>query len=219
MPRPRPAPDRSARAVEGSEPGTRDASAGEKLRLFVATDVAAWAVRDLDRAMAPYRERLPGFRWTDPGGWHVTLKFLGWVESPRRAEIERAMVSVAAETAPFQTSITRIGVFPAPGRARVLWAGLDDADGTFGRMVKRLDDLLVSVVRPEGRSFAPHLTLARIQPPARMRHVAPDLLTLDAASEPFAVDRMVLYRSRLSPAGARYEAVAAAPLLESAPGP
>jgi 2'-5' RNA ligase len=170
----------------------------------------------LDSLVAPFRTRLPGFRWTNREGWHVTLKFLGWVASDQRPEVEDAVRLMASAVPSFETAITRIGVFPTPGRARVLWVGLDDADGAFARMVKLLDDRLVSLVRPEERPFAPHLTLARIQPPARIRHVAPDLLELDVASERFPVDRIVLYRSRLSPSGARYEPLLTEPLAGSA---
>jgi 2'-5' RNA ligase len=191
------------------EPSAR---ASEKLRLFVAADVPGPITARVDGLLTPFRTRLPGFRWTSREGWHVTLKFLGWVAPERRAEVEDAVRFVASAVPSFDTAIARIGVFPTPGRARVLWAGLDDVDGAFPRMVKRLDDRLASLVRPEERAFSPHLTLARIQPPARMRHVAPDLLELDVASERFPVNGIVLYRSRLSRSGARYEPLVTAPL-------
>jgi 2'-5' RNA ligase len=186
-----------------------------KLRLFVAADVPGRSTERIDGLVAPFRNRLPGLRWTSREGWHVTLKFLGWVASERRAELEDAVRIVASAVPSFDTAITRIGVFPTPGHARVLWAGLDDAGGAFARMVKQLDDRLAPLVRPEERAFAPHLTLARIQPPARMRHVAPDLLELDVASERFPVDRIVLYRSHLSRSGPRYEPLLKAPLAGS----
>jgi 2'-5' RNA ligase len=200
-------------SAEGREPGSRPP---EKLRLFVAADVPAAITGRVDAAVAPFRDRLPGFRWTSREGWHVTLKFLGWVEARRRAEVEDAVRSVAAKVPSFESAITRIGVFPTPGRARVVWAGLNDTDGVFEGMVRLLDDRLASLARSEERAFAPHLTLARIQPPARIRHVAPDLLELDVASERFPVDRIVLYRSRLSPSGARYEPLLTAALAGSA---
>ena len=44
-------------------------------------DAALRALRgdlnQLAERVAPFRERIPGARWTRGDGWHVTLKFLG----------------------------------------------------------------------------------------------------------------------------------------------
>src|SRR5262249_11379834 len=146
-------------------------------------------------------------RWTRRTGWHVTVKFLGWTPPRLLAEVDAAVGAAASGSPPFETAITGIGAFPSATRARVLWAGLDDGDGRFAQIVERLEDLLRPVVEPEARSFTPHLTLARIEPPRRLSEFVPALLEADVASERFRIDRLVLYRSHLSSSGATYEAV------------
>ena len=163
-------------------------------------------------AMEPFRRLDLPMRWTSPEGWHVTLKFLGstW---PRLVEPVRGAVrSAADEHAAFQTEVTEIGAFPSPKRARVLWAGLSDPENRFRSLVARLDELLRDDFIPEKRAFTPHLTVARLNPPANLLDAAPDLLRASVSSAPFLVDRLVLYRSHLSPRGARYEAVDRFPL-------
>ena len=96
--------------------------------------------------------------------------------------------------------------------ARVLWAGLDDPEGRFAVLAARLDQLLVDYYLDEQRPFTPHLTLARLVPPRNLREFAPELLGTLVDPEPFPVDRLVLFRSHLSPAGARYEPIFEAPL-------
>ena len=61
--------------------------------------------------------------------------------------------------------------------------------------------------RPEKRPFWPHVTLARVKRGERAR-------PLEAAPppEPLVAREVTLYRSLLSPRGARYEALARAEL-------
>jgi RNA 2',3'-cyclic 3'-phosphodiesterase len=181
------------------------------LRLFVAVDVPRSAKDHLATAIAPFRDRVPA-RWTGSDGWHVTLKFLGttW---PRLVDTVRdAVTSTAQQAVPFESSLTEVGVFPSPGRARVVWAGLTDPDECLGRLASSLDEVLAEDFTPETRAFTPHLTLARLNPPRNIREFAPDLVGLSVESDPFPVDRLVLYRSHLSPRGASYEAVLTAAL-------
>ena len=196
--------------VGDDPPRDRDPDREPKpVRLFVAVDAPEAVAAELLDRVRPMRDAVRGARWTRPDGWHVTLKFLGWTHPEVLGGLEAALGSVAPAIEPFVTRLTRLGAFPAPSRARVLWAGLDDPGGRFARTVGRLDEALAGWVERERRAFEPHLTLARIDPPGALGR---DVLGLDVASEPFAVDRLVLYRSHLSPKGATYEAVSVMPL-------
>jgi 2'-5' RNA ligase len=72
----------------------------------------------------------------------------------------------------------------------------------FG-LVAALEDAIA--FRPERRRFLPHVTVARV----RSGHRAPPRLELAPPGGPavFAADALTLFRSRLSPSGARYEAL------------
>jgi 2'-5' RNA ligase len=177
------------------------------VRLFVAVDVPEPVKDGLLRALAPFRERIPGARWTQPSGWHVTLKFLGWVWPRLETAVRGATTEVAARAGePFEARLTEIGVFPSPARARVVWAGIADEPGDrFAQIVTLLDESLEEYFEPETREYSPHLTVARLAPPRRLDEFAPGLIGTDIASEPFDVTELVLYRSHLSPRGARYE--------------
>jgi len=197
----------------------RDRSAvpeAKPLRLFVAVDVPGEVKERLRTATARFRDRIPGARWTNTDAWHVTVKFLGttW---PRLVEEVRASVeAVAAAEGRFQTALTHLGAFPSPTRAGVLWAGLADDDGRFATLAASLDRALEEHFDPEGRAFTPHLTLARLVPPRNLREFVPDLVGTSVASEPFVAAALVLYRSHLSPAGARYEPLLVAPFGQDA---
>jgi RNA 2',3'-cyclic 3'-phosphodiesterase len=181
------------------------------LRLFFAVDVPDTAKDALEAALAAHRDRVPG-RWTGRGGWHVTMKFLGSTWPRLVEEVRRAGASVAGRAEPFATALTTIGAFPGGRRARVLWVGLDDPGGRFAAMAGALDEALADHFVPERRPFTPHLTVARLRPPRDVEEFDREILGVGVASGRFDADRLVLYRSHLSPAGARYEPLEAWPL-------
>jgi RNA 2',3'-cyclic 3'-phosphodiesterase len=181
-------------------------------RLFIAADVPDDVKERLDAAVAPLRVRVPAARWTRQDGWHVTLKFLGSTWPRLMEEVRTAVATAASEATAFESSLTEIGVFASPARTRVVWAGLADPDNRFAAIARRLDDILEDSFVPEKRELTPHLTLARINPPRDIREFAPELVGLSVASREFPVDDLVLYRSRLSPTGATYEALERFPL-------
>jgi 2'-5' RNA ligase len=179
--------------------------------LFIAVDVPAEVKDGLRAATARFRDRIPGARWTNPDAWHVTVKFLGSTWLRLVQDVRTTVEAVASEEGPFETALADLGAFPSPTMARVLWAGLADADGRFAELAASLDRALEEHFDPEGRAFTPHLTLARLAPPRNLREFVPDLVGTNVASEPFVAAALVLYRSHLSPAGARYEPLLVAP--------
>ena len=182
------------------------------LRLFAAVDLPDRVRQGMASAIEPWRDRLPAGRWVRPENWHITVKFLGRTY-PRLVDRVHAACREAATTIrPFRVGIEGMGVFPGPGRARVLWVGLDDAEGGLPALARALDDRLADEFPPEKRGFTPHLTVARFNPPVAVRDHADELEAVHFEMEPFGVGEVVLYRSHLSPKGARYEPLERFPL-------
>lgn len=182
------------------------------VRLFAAADVPSSHAQAIEETIAPWRDRLGAGRWDPPEKWHVTLKFLGRTPAPLVGPVEEACRETAASVAPFEVTMTHPGVFPSPGRARVLWVGIDDPAEGLARLAAGLDERLAGEFEPEARAFTPHLTVARFRPPVRIPE--PEALSATSCTAPpFAVDRVVLYRSHLlGGRGSRYEAVGEFPL-------
>ena len=181
------------------------------MRLFLALDLPH-DVRDaIGRARREMEPRLRGWRWTRAEGVHVTVRFLGEVESARLGELaprwERAAL---AARGPIPLRVRGLGVFPSPRRPRVLWVGaIEEPDQ--GRL-RALADASEREARaagfpPEERSFRPHATLAR---------AAGGAVDLPEAGErEFGtawIESLTLFRSDLAPGGPRYSALATFPL-------
>ena len=182
------------------------------LRLFIAVDPSPQAVEPADRALEPWRERFPRGRWVKPENWHVTLKFLGrtW---PRLVDsVHEACRDAAAEVRPFTLSLGGLGAFPRATRARVVWLGLEDDEGSLPALAKALDAALEEEFPPEKRAFTAHLTVARFDPPTDLSGTAEEMEGFRVDARPFRVSKLLLYQSHLSPRGARYEVLEAFPL-------
>ena len=177
------------------------------LRLFVAVEVPEEVRSALADAVAPVRERFPKARWVPPQYQHVTMKFLGptW---PRLVEwVTDTISEIAREHPTFAARVEGLGAFPNARRARVLWAGLDDAGRPLARLAAGLDEALAREFTPEKRGFTPHLTVARFDP-----SVVVDTLEVRYESEPFEIDRIVLFRSHLRRPAPMYEPLGMYPL-------
>jgi RNA 2',3'-cyclic 3'-phosphodiesterase len=179
------------------------------LRLFAAVEIPARARSEAEKAVAPWRERLPTARWVKPENWHVTVKFMGRTYPSLVDRVNEAVEASARRVRPFKLRLDGLGVFPRPSKARVFWVGLDD-EGGLTKLASALDDELRRDFPPEKRGFTPHLTVARLNPPAPVDEEELKRSKLD--SFPFGVGELVLFRSHLSPKGARYEPLARFPL-------
>ncbi len=170
------------------------------LRLFVAVEVPEEVRAALAEAVAPVRERYPKARWVPTQNQHVTLKFLGSTWPRLVGWVTETIAGVGAREATFETRVEGLGVFPNARRARVLWAGLDDAERRLERLAAGLDEALAREFEPEERAFTPHLTVSRFDPPVPL-----DPADVRYRSETFEVDRLLLVRSHLRRPAPVYE--------------
>jgi RNA 2',3'-cyclic 3'-phosphodiesterase len=175
------------------------------LRLFVAFDVPP-SVRDVAGAsVAPWRARFPRAKWVPEQNQHVTLKFLGSTWPRLVPWVHETIAAVAGTHASVPTRVLGLGAFPNARRARVLWVGLEDADGRLARIAAALDEAFSREFAPEKRAFTPHLTVARFDPPVELE----GLQDVELVSEPFQIDRIVLFRSHLRRPAPVYEELGA----------
>ena len=176
----------------------------ERLRLFVAVSIPRPHLEHVDTGIAAFKEKVTNARWTPLENQHVTLKFLGTTPADRLDDVAKVCSIVAASHAAEMLSLTDLGAFPSRNRVRVLWVGIDDETSLLTRLAADLDRGFEALGYPsESRAFTPHLTLCRFKIPVPLKGGFP---TIDTGSlDPFAVDSLALYRSRLSPKGARYE--------------
>ena len=144
---------------------------------------------------------------------HLTLKFLGDTEEALVPKLVDAMHRSVAGVAPFTVRIVGTGAFPNLRRMRVLWVGMEGGQPLVD-IARRLEAETEPLGYPrEGRDFSPHVTLARVKGGGnldRARQVL-EAHAKDAYGE-FAIDRVRLKKSVLTPQGPIYSTVEEVPL-------
>jgi RNA 2',3'-cyclic 3'-phosphodiesterase len=202
-------------------------SPDEKPRLFVAIELPdEWksALGTLQQEMQAKIASEPDLarvrvRWVKPEGIHLTLKFLGETPVARLDSVVAALDSAVPEAPGIELSLSRVGAFSDRRAPRVIWAGIFEKEGgarskaDHGRLLQlaeRIETWLAAAGFPrERRSFAPHLTLARLpedlDQSLRERVASVTNAFPTPTVPPLKVDSVSLIRSRLGAGGARYE--------------
>jgi RNA 2',3'-cyclic 3'-phosphodiesterase len=190
-------------------------SRGASARLFAALDppeevgeeLLRWARGALRGAGVGKADR-PALRLLDAESLHVTLLFLG--ERPlAEIDVMAEALATAAEQVRACELETGAPVWLPPRRPRALSVELHDHTGALGELQGALAGALCSVAGlPVPRRFRAHVTLARSRAaPGGGVPLAP------TPALRFTAEEVVLYRSHLEPRAARYERLAAAPLM------
>ena len=173
------------------------------MRLFVGIALP----EDLRARLSGLQQGVPGARWVDPDNLHLTLRFIGEVDSVQAHDLDAALVQVRA--ARFGMTLAGVGCFGQGRKSRALWVGVEPVP-ELDRLQHRVERAVQAAgFSPEGRKFKPHITLARFKgDPGHWLH---EHLAHHAAfrAESFEVREFVLYSSLLAQAGAIYTPEAA----------
>lgn len=187
------------------------------MRLFVAVDPGADVVRRIEHVLMAIRPKAPSAKWVKADSLHLTLAFLGERPEEDAPKIGEALSQVAAAHAPFELHFKGGGGFGRPSRPKVLWAGCEGDTDALAALQKAVEEALVPLgFVPDRRDFSAHLTLARARDTGGdlgLSRCVQGLETEDFGAS--TIREVVLYESRLSPAGASYTAVHKARLRPS----
>jgi RNA 2',3'-cyclic 3'-phosphodiesterase len=161
-------------------------------RLFFALWPDAATRATLAQRVPQWTTGLDG-RLQRPDQWHVTLEFIGAVETQRRAALIAAADRVRLPVC--ELAFDRCEHWR---KARVVCLVASVTPEPLARFVARLRAALATVgVEPEARPYQPHVTLARKVRTATDVPVTPALV--------WPATGFALVRSSSDPAGSRYE--------------
>lgn len=175
-------------------------------RLFTGLELPA----DVAMALSMYRGGLPGARWIDPENYHLTLRFIGDVDTAVAHDIDLSLGEVSRR-GPITVTLDALSSFGG-ARPRAVFARvvpspeLVELQAAHERKVRRAG------LPPETRKFTPHVTLARLRDASPL-DVA-DYLAMRGGFPAlrFTAERFVLFSSRDSVGGGPYITEAAYPL-------
>ena len=193
-----------------------DEDSDERLRLFVAIAIPE-AVRNgmaaVQRELKPLA--LGDVRWTNAEQLHLTLKFLGNVPTESLEPVKQSLSEACAGAGPFRLRAKGIGFFPNARQPRVIWVGFEGGENVLADLQLRVERALTPFAeKPGTERFLAHATLGRFQ--KYRRHKTEKLLPRASALGghvfgEWRVEDVGLFRSELSPGGARHTRLAVFP--------
>lgn len=176
------------------------------LRLFVGIALP----EPIRLRLATLQGGVPDARWVKPENFHLTLRFVGEVDSGVADDLDAALGGVSAPA--FDLALSGVGHFGKAEAARVLWAGVAP-NPALDHLQSKVEAATIRAGLPaEQRRFSPHVTLARPKraPGSRIEQFVAD--NAGFRTEPIPVDRFTLFSSFLSASGAIYTPEAEYPL-------
>ncbi|WP_066552691.1 RNA 2',3'-cyclic phosphodiesterase [Croceicoccus bisphenolivorans] len=169
-------------------------------RLFVAIRPCSAAIN----AMLDMMDGIENARWQDETQLHLTLRFIGEVDTPLANDIADALGGL--DMPGFDLVFRGVGHFERKHWPSALWAGVAPCP-ELAVLQKKVERACVSAgLEAETRRFTPHVTLARLNRSSGdpggwlARHG-------DFAAGPMRVDHFTLYESTLTRSGSYYEPV------------
>ena len=166
-------------------------------RLFTAIEIPEAIRLRLSLLRAP----LSGAKWIEPENMHITVRFAGDIDGRTADEFTDFLAGIRAK--PFPVTIRDVGAFG--GRdPRVLWAGVEAGEPLEALYRAHDRAARAAGLEPEGRTFKPHVTLARMR--GARQHAVARFLEENGGlrAEPFTATRFVLLSARPGTGGGPY---------------
>jgi len=173
-------------------------------RLFIAVDILEFIKDDIYNFTAALLKEEKRIKVVSAPNIHITLKFLGNINTGKINKIERSIKETADTFRRFKYEINgKINAFPGLNNARVVFLEVGNGGRQISEIYNELEDNLSKVkIRKDKRKFFPHITIARIKNKKNIEqlvnnHGMNSVGWLDCS-------KITLFESRLKPQGAEY---------------
>jgi 2'-5' RNA ligase len=189
----------------------------EKIRCFIAIQLPHNIQEEISSYIEKLKKTSHDVRWIKGENIHLTLKFLGEIDSTRVDLIKKNLYPLCDELSQFNIKISGSGCFPNKKRPRVFWLGMEQGkENPLFSLHNWIENKLITLdFEKEKRRFSPHLTLGRVR--AKEAVDFSDLFTFiekkPFSSINFKVEEIFFMQSILKPTGAEYQVIESYPLI------
>lgn len=171
-------------------------------RLFIAADLPLPLHNHLTRVQERVRGLCRKLSVTPADNLHLTLKFIGEVDTAKRDEIIGLVQTLDLTTfGPLTVEQDRYGSFTSREKENLIWAGLSPSPGLIALVDQIQDELSTLGIPRDQKRWLPHITLARR---AVLKDKSCDLSGLPLIRGTRPVPTISLYLSERTAKGMRY---------------
>jgi 2'-5' RNA ligase len=176
------------------------------IRLFIAWPLPHQVEQELGRISFLLKQKNGRVSWVASKNIHLTARFLGDTDEKVVPNIGALINEVAKSSRPVECTLDRLGAFPDLNRPRVIWVGLAGDIESLQKMADRLETGVRQLeFAEEPKRFRPHLTLARVREQQQLDGLIMAVRQFRLTPMPFTFDKLVLFKSTLTPSGSIYE--------------
>ncbi|HEX2897084.1 MAG TPA: RNA 2',3'-cyclic phosphodiesterase [candidate division Zixibacteria bacterium] len=176
------------------------------MRLFIAAPISSEVEKELSRIISALKNIGGQVKWVAPSNIHLTLKFLGDTDEKLVPQIKNIMDETASKHSSVSSGLSGLGAFPDYRRPRVFWAGLERGAEELSRIAGDIDRSVHTLgFDKENRPFKAHLTLGRVKFPQGLEKLCDVVKVFKVEPKQFIFDRIVLFKSTLTPRGSIYD--------------
>jgi 2'-5' RNA ligase len=184
------------------------------MRLFIACPLPEPVREGLGKIISDLRQEGDQIKWVATNNIHLTMRFLGNTDETIVPAIKNRMHGLFSGFEPVESTINRIGAFPNLRRPRVIWAGLAHNTEPLSALAANIELAMQDLgFEAESKGFRAHLTLGRLKHGRGSESLIARLSEFELVPLPVRFDRLVLFKSTLTPRGPIYQ-----PLYEVTPG-
>jgi RNA 2',3'-cyclic 3'-phosphodiesterase len=176
------------------------------VRLFVCIEMPADVKKIIVGLQIRLRPLAKGFvSWARQEGLHITLKFLGEVESKKLEKVSESVAQATRGIEPFELTVNGVGGFPSLKWPRVFWVGIEEPTGTLLKLQAQIESEFTTLgFAKEERPFSPHLTIGRVKEPKGVADISRELEKTILGPVSLTANELIVMRSDLRPDGPVY---------------
>ncbi len=183
-----------------------------KKRLFIGVRVSPEILVTITRIQNSLKKEFgfPGIRWVNTSLMHITLKFLGDVETAIIPNVSTSLHALAAAQSGFELTLKGLGFFRSGKSLRTIWLGsVPSAD--LHKLFKEVDAATNKLIINKSQSYSPHITLGRVSDFVKSDQIEKIRTYIMAHDKvevgSYQVDSFELIESQLSAQGPIYKTI------------
>jgi len=172
------------------------------MRAFIALELPNRIKKDLEGIQKDLIRAGVQARWVKPGLSHLTIAFLGSITPDKVEPISKILEEVALQIKPIQLHLLKIGCFPSPARARIIFVDLGGELGKPNALALKIrKGLKKEKIYFDKKPFVSHVTLGRIR---KKQNLTSALSKTKIKKVKFVASKVSLTKSTLVESGPIY---------------
>jgi len=173
------------------------------MRAFIALELPAEIKIEVSKIQKELAKAGVQVKWVKPEIAHLTLAFLGSITPNKVEPISEILDGAASQIEPAQLYLAKIGCFPSPAKARIVFVDLGGELGKLHALATKIrKQLKKEKIWFDKKPFVSHITLGRIK---RQQNLAQLIRKTKIKRVKFVANEVTLTKSTLTPSGPKYQ--------------